>query len=53
MKYVVVLYDGMADYPNKELGDKTPLEIAKKPNMDYLQTLEHIKMKKNAHTKQF
>ena len=35
MKYIVFLGDGMADYPNKELGDKTPLEVAKKPNMDY------------------
>lgn len=35
MKYIVFLGDGMADYPNKELGDKTPLEVAEKPNMDY------------------
>lgn len=34
MKYVVFLGDGMADYPNEKLGGKTPLEIAKKPNMD-------------------
>ncbi len=36
MKYVVVLYDGMADYPVPALGDKTPMELAKKPNLDYL-----------------
>lgn len=36
MKYVVLLCDGMADYPVKELGDKTPMECAKKPNMDSL-----------------
>lgn len=36
MKYVVMLGDGMADYPIPELGDKTPLEVAKKPTMDYL-----------------
>ena len=35
MKYIVFLGDGMADYPNAELGNKTPLELAKKPNMDY------------------
>ncbi len=35
MKYIVFLGDGMADYPNAELGNKTPLEVAKKPNMDY------------------
>ena len=36
MKYVVVLGDGMADYPVKELGYKTPLQYANKPNMDKL-----------------
>lgn len=36
MKYIVVLGDGMADYPVPELGDKTPLEAAHKPNMDFL-----------------
>ena len=36
MKYVVVLYDGMADYPVPALGGKTPMMCAKKPNMDFL-----------------
>ena len=36
MKYVVILGDGMADYPNQALGGKTPLELAKKPNIDAL-----------------
>ncbi len=36
MKYVVVLYDGMADYPVPALGGKTPMELAKKPNLDRL-----------------
>lgn len=36
MKYLVVLYDGMADYPIAELGNKTPLEAAYCPNMDKL-----------------
>lgn len=35
-KYVVVLYDGMADYPVPALDGKTPMMCAKKPNMDYL-----------------
>lgn len=35
-KYVVILGDGMADYPIDELGDKTPLEVADKPNIDAL-----------------
>ena len=33
MKYVVFLLDGMADYEIKELGNKTPLEVAYKPNI--------------------
>ncbi|MGN1347522.1 MAG: cofactor-independent phosphoglycerate mutase [Acutalibacteraceae bacterium] len=36
MKYVVVLYDGMADYPVPALGGKTPMMAAKKPNFDKL-----------------
>ncbi len=36
MKYVVVLGDGMADYPVAELGGKTPLQAANKPQMDAL-----------------
>lgn len=36
MKYIVVLGDGMADYPVKELNGKTPLQVAAKPNMDAL-----------------
>lgn len=36
MKYVVVLGDGMADYPVAELGGKTPLQAAKKPGMDFI-----------------
>jgi 2,3-bisphosphoglycerate-independent phosphoglycerate mutase len=36
MKYVVVLPDGVADVPIKELGGKTPLEVAKHPNMDWI-----------------
>lgn len=36
MKYVVILADGMADYPVDELGGKTPMEVANKPNMDKL-----------------
>ena len=36
MKYVVVLPDGVADVPIKELGGRTPLEVAKHPNMDWI-----------------
>jgi 2,3-bisphosphoglycerate-independent phosphoglycerate mutase len=34
MKYVIVHGDGMADWPCPELGGKTPLQVARKPNMD-------------------
>ncbi|MFB0560462.1 MAG: cofactor-independent phosphoglycerate mutase [Candidatus Lokiarchaeia archaeon] len=36
MKYVVIVGDGMADHPLDELNGKTPLQIANKPNMDYI-----------------
>lgn len=36
MKYIVVLYDGMADYPVPKFDGKTPMEMAKKPNLDKL-----------------
>ena len=34
MKYIILVPDGMADEPLKELGGKTPLEAAHTPNMD-------------------
>lgn len=36
MKYIVVLCDGMADYPVPAFAGKTPMMMAKKPNMDAL-----------------
>jgi len=36
MKYIIILGDGMADYPIAKLGGKTPLQAARKPNMDRL-----------------
>jgi 2,3-bisphosphoglycerate-independent phosphoglycerate mutase len=38
MKYIIIHGDGMADWPCDELGGKTPLEAANKPNMDLLAT---------------
>ncbi len=35
-KYLVLIGDGMSDHPLKKLGGKTPLEIAKTPNLDRL-----------------
>ena len=36
MKLIYVVIDGMGDLPIPELGDKTPLEAAETPNMDFL-----------------
>jgi len=36
MKYIVLVGDGMADYPIKELDNHTPLEVARTPNMDFI-----------------
>lgn len=35
-KFIVVLADGASDHPVPELGGKTPLEVADKPNIDRL-----------------
>ena len=36
MKYIVMLGDGMADRPIPSLGNRTPLQAAYKPYMDYV-----------------
>ncbi|HTY45692.1 MAG TPA: cofactor-independent phosphoglycerate mutase [Patescibacteria group bacterium] len=36
MKYILLIGDGMADYPIPELDNRTPLEVARTPNMDYI-----------------
>ena len=36
MKHIVLLCDGMADYPLKELNNKTPMGASNTPNMDML-----------------
>ncbi|MBR3972038.1 MAG: cofactor-independent phosphoglycerate mutase [Ruminococcus sp.] len=46
MKYLVMLCDGMADEPNLELGNKTPMELANKPCMDALAKTAEIGMVK-------
>lgn len=36
MKYIILVGDGMSDYPIAELDNKTPLEFAKTPNLDFI-----------------
>lgn len=36
MKTIIILGDGMADYPIEKLGNRTPLMAAHKPNIDRL-----------------
>ena len=36
MKYLLIIFDGMADEPLAELDGKTPMQVAKKPYMDEL-----------------
>ena len=38
MKYLLIIGDGMADYPIPELDYMTPLQVAKKPNMNIIAT---------------
>lgn len=35
-KYVIMVGDGMGDYPLEELGGRTPLEVANHPHMDLI-----------------
>ncbi len=44
MKYVVILGDGMADWPLEELGGETPISYAKTPAMDELASMGEIGM---------
>ena len=46
MKYLVLLGDGMADYPIEELGNLTPLQKANKPNMDRMAKYSEIGLAK-------
>ncbi|MBP3684571.1 MAG: cofactor-independent phosphoglycerate mutase [Oscillospiraceae bacterium] len=47
MKYIVVLGDGMSDEPIAALGGKTPLDVAKTPQMDDLASKGEIGMVQN------
>lgn len=39
MKYILIIGDGMADYPNEKFNGKTPLEAAHHPNMDKIASM--------------
>ena len=36
MKHIIILGDGMSDEPLADYGGKTPLQMAKKPHIDWL-----------------
>ncbi len=42
MKYLVLLLDGMADYPVEQLNGGTPMSVAKKPNIDRMAKLGEV-----------
>lgn len=42
MKYLLIIFDGMADEPLAELDGKTPLQVARTPYMDELASLGSI-----------
>lgn len=44
MKYIILLGDGMADRPRKDLGGRTCLQAARTPNLDQLATLGEVGM---------
>jgi 2,3-bisphosphoglycerate-independent phosphoglycerate mutase len=46
MKYIIVLGDGMADYPIEQLDGKTPLSYANTPVMDQLAAVSEIGLAK-------
>ena len=46
MKYIIVLGDGMADYPIEDLGGKTPLSYANTPVMDQMAAVSEVGLAK-------
>jgi 2,3-bisphosphoglycerate-independent phosphoglycerate mutase len=36
MKFIILIGDGMADEPLDSLGNRTPLQVARTPNLDFL-----------------
>ena len=44
MKYIILIGDGMADYPVEELGGKTPLEVADLRNLNRIAQIGKLGM---------
>ena len=42
MKHLLIIFDGMADEPIKELDGKTPMQVAKKPYMNRLAEMGRV-----------
>ena len=49
MRYLLVVGDGMADYPVPELDNMTPLQVAHKPNMDAIASKGRNGLLRTAH----
>jgi 2,3-bisphosphoglycerate-independent phosphoglycerate mutase len=47
MKYAIVIPDGCADDPQESLGGKTPLQAARKPNMDRIAQMGFVGLSNN------
>lgn len=47
MKYAIIIPDGCADDPQKSLGGKTPLQAARKPNMDRIAQMGFVGLSNN------
>src|SRR5437588_11178408 len=47
MKYAIVIPDGCADEPQQLLGGKTPLQAARKPNMDRIAQMGFVGLSNN------
>ncbi len=46
MKYLVIIPDGIGDHPFETLGGKTPLEVARIPNLEYFTKIGKVGMVK-------
>src|SRR5437588_7015751 len=50
MKYAIVIPDGCADEPQQSLAGKTPLQAARKPNMDRIAQMGLVGLSNNVPT---